>query len=159
MLVGVPKEIKVHEYRVGLTPSSVREMVANGHAVLVQTDAGAGIGASDDDYRRAGAEIAPSADDVYARAEMIVKVKEPQAIERAMLREGQIQEAIVRISELENQGDALYSTVIADLFRADSGRNAMDTMKWKEIYQNLEDACDSCKDFTHIIGNVVIKNA
>jgi alanine dehydrogenase len=90
MLIGVPKEIKVHEYRVGLTPSSVREMAANGHAVLVQTDAGAGIGASDDDYRRAGAEIASSADDVYARAEMIVKVKEPQAIERAMLREGQI---------------------------------------------------------------------
>ena len=57
MLVGVPKEIKVHEYRVGLTPSSVREMVARGHKVLVQTDAGVGIGASDDDYRRAGAEI------------------------------------------------------------------------------------------------------
>jgi alanine dehydrogenase len=90
MLVGVPKEIKVHEYRVGLTPSSVREMVAHGHAVLVQTDAGGGIGASDDDYRRAGAEIAAAADDVFRRADMIVKVKEPQAIERAMLRDGQI---------------------------------------------------------------------
>jgi alanine dehydrogenase len=90
MLVGVPKEIKVHEYRVGLTPSSVREMVMHGHAVVVQTDAGAGIGASDDDYRRAGAQIAASADEVFARAEMIVKVKEPQAIERAMLRDGQI---------------------------------------------------------------------
>jgi alanine dehydrogenase len=90
MRVGVPKEIKVHEYRVGLTPSSVREMVGRGHAVAVQTDAGAGIGASDDDYRRAGAEIATSAAVVFARAEMIVKVKEPQAIERAMLREGQI---------------------------------------------------------------------
>lgn len=90
MRVGVPKEIKVHEYRVGLTPSSVREMVEHGHAVMVQTDAGAGIGAGDDEYRRAGAEIATSADEVFARAEMIVKVKEPQAIERAMLREGQI---------------------------------------------------------------------
>lgn len=90
MRVGVPKEIKVHEYRVGLTPSSVREMVANGHTVLVQTDAGSGIGASDDDYRRAGAEIASAADDVFSRADMIVKVKEPQAIERAMLRDGQI---------------------------------------------------------------------
>jgi alanine dehydrogenase len=90
MLVGVPKEIKVHEYRVGLTPSSVREMTAHGHAVLVQTDAGSGIGATDDDYRRAGAEIAGSAEEVFRRAEMIVKVKEPQAIERAMLREGQI---------------------------------------------------------------------
>jgi len=90
MLVGVPKEIKVHEYRVGLTPSSVREMVAHGHQVLVQTDAGIGIGADDGDYRRAGAEIAASAEDVFRRAEMIVKVKEPQAIERAMLRDGQI---------------------------------------------------------------------
>jgi alanine dehydrogenase len=90
MLVGVPKEIKVHEYRVGLTPSSVREMVARGHKVLVQTDAGLGIGASDDDYRRAGAEIAASAEEVFRKAEMVVKVKEPQAIERAMLREGQI---------------------------------------------------------------------
>jgi len=90
MLVGVPKEVKVHEYRVGLTPSSVREMTAHGHTVLVQTDAGVGIGASDDDYRRAGAEIAASADEVFTRAELIVKVKEPQAPERAMLREGQI---------------------------------------------------------------------
>jgi alanine dehydrogenase len=90
MLVGVPKEIKVHEYRVGLTPSSVREIVMHRHSVLVQTDAGAGIGATDDDYRRAGAEVSSTADEVFARAEMIVKVKEPQPIERAMLREGQI---------------------------------------------------------------------
>ncbi len=90
MLIGVPKEIKVHEYRVGMTPSSVREAVAHGHQVLVETNAGAGIGASDEDYRRAGASIAASADDVFARAEMIVKVKEPQAVERARLREGQV---------------------------------------------------------------------
>ena len=77
MLVGVPKEIKVHEYRVGLTPSSVREMTMHNHEVLVQTDAGAGIGATDEDYRRAGAQIAASAEEVFKRAEMIVKVKEP----------------------------------------------------------------------------------
>ena len=90
MQIGVPTEIKVHEYRVGMTPASVREAVSNGHRVLVQTDAGGGIGASDDDYRRAGADIAASADEVFARAEMIVKVKEPQAVERARLREGQV---------------------------------------------------------------------
>jgi alanine dehydrogenase len=90
MLIGVPKEIKNHEYRVGLTPSSVRELVAHGHQVLVQRDAGAGIGASDDDYARAGATLAPDAASIFAKAEMVVKVKEPQAGERKMLREGQI---------------------------------------------------------------------
>jgi alanine dehydrogenase len=90
MLIGLPKEIKNHEYRVGLTPSSVRELVAHGHQVLVQRAAGAGIGASDDDYVRAGASLADDAATVFAKAEMIVKVKEPQAAERRMLREGQI---------------------------------------------------------------------
>jgi alanine dehydrogenase len=90
MKIGVPKEIKVHEYRVGLTPSSVREAVAHGHSVIVQAQAGAGIGASDEDYRKAGAEIASSAEDVFQRADMIVKVKEPQAAERKLLREGQV---------------------------------------------------------------------
>jgi alanine dehydrogenase len=90
MLIGVPKEIKVHEYRVGLTPASVQEFMANGHRVLVETGAGAGIGSSDDDYRAAGAEITADAADLFARAEMIVKVKEPQANERRMLRPGQI---------------------------------------------------------------------
>ncbi len=90
MLIGVPKEIKVHEYRVGLTPSSVRELVLHRHAVIVQAGAGAGIGADDADYARAGAELVADAAEVFARAEMVVKVKEPQAAERAMLREGQI---------------------------------------------------------------------
>ena len=90
MKIGVPKEIKNHEYRVGLTPSSVREIAAHGHSVLVETGAGAGIGASDADYSKAGATIMGSAAEVFAKAEMIVKVKEPQAVERAMLREGQI---------------------------------------------------------------------
>lgn len=86
MLVGVPKEIKNHEYRVGLTPDSVREVVAHGHGVVVETNAGVGIGASDADYIAAGASILPTAADVFAKAEMIVKVKEPQAVERKMLR-------------------------------------------------------------------------
>ncbi len=90
MIIGVPKEIKNHEYRVGLTPSSVHECVAHGHKVLVETNAGNGIGASDQDYQAVGATIINSASDIFKQADMIVKVKEPQAIERAMLREGQI---------------------------------------------------------------------
>ncbi len=86
MLVGVPKEIKNHEYRVGLVPAGVRELVHHGHQVLIESGAGAGIGFEDDDYVQAGASIAPDAGTVFEQAEMIVKVKEPQASERAMLR-------------------------------------------------------------------------
>ncbi|MER9594205.1 hypothetical protein [Mesorhizobium sp. M0244] len=78
MRVGCPKEIKNHEYRVGLTPGSVREYVAHGHEVLVETGAGSGIGAGDNAYRAAGATIAKTAADVFAKSDMIVKVKEPQ---------------------------------------------------------------------------------
>ena len=90
MQIGVPREIKVHEYRVGLTPNSAREFVAHGHGVLVESGAGAGIGCADDAYREVGAEIAENAEDIFARADMIVKVKEPQAPERRMLRPGQL---------------------------------------------------------------------
>jgi alanine dehydrogenase len=90
MKIGVPKEIKVHEYRVGLTPSSVREVVAHGHAVLVETQAGAGIGATDADYQRAGATIVGGAAELFGSADMVVKVKEPQAAERRLLRDGQV---------------------------------------------------------------------
>ena len=90
MLIGVPKEIKDHEYRVGLTPDSVNEVVLHGHEVIVERDAGAGIGARDADYEEVGAEIVKNAQAVFERAEMVVKVKEPLAAERAMLREGQI---------------------------------------------------------------------
>ncbi|TRN26831.1 alanine dehydrogenase [Vibrio furnissii] len=90
MIIGVPKEIKNHEYRVGMIPASVRELASHGHQVFVETNAGAGIGFSDDDYIAVGASILPTAADVFAKADMIVKVKEPQAVERAMLREGQI---------------------------------------------------------------------
>jgi alanine dehydrogenase len=90
MLIGIPKEIKNHEYRVGFTPTSVREAVRHGHEVWIQANAGSGIGSSDGDYTAAGAKIIAAAADIFAKADMIVKVKEPQAGERAMLREGQI---------------------------------------------------------------------
>jgi alanine dehydrogenase len=91
MLIGVTKEIKVHEYRVGMTPAGVREAVSHhGHQVLIETQAGAGVGISDQDYIAAGAEIAASAQEVFAKADMIVKVKEPQPAECKQLREGQV---------------------------------------------------------------------
>jgi alanine dehydrogenase len=89
MRIGVPKEIKVHEYRVGLTPAAVRELTSRGHQVLVETLAGDAIGLTDDHYRRVGATIVSNADEVFASAEMIVKVKEPQAAEIRRLRPGQ----------------------------------------------------------------------
>lgn len=90
MLIGVPKEIKVHEYRVGMIPASVRELVTHGHQVMVETNAGAGIGVDDTVYQAAGATIARSAAEVFEKADMIVKVKEPQPNECKMLREGQV---------------------------------------------------------------------
>src|SRR5215467_8485972 len=90
MLIGVPKETKDHEYRVRLVPSAVRELKLAGHQVIVETDAGVGAGLTDADYEAAGAEIVPMADEVFARAELIVKVKEPLPAERRKLRRGQI---------------------------------------------------------------------
>ena len=90
MRIGVPKEIKNNEFRVGVTPGSAREYVSRGHEVLVETNAGAGIGAADAVYEAAGAKILPSAAEVFEKAEMIVKVKEPQPSEWVMLREDQI---------------------------------------------------------------------
>ena len=90
MLLGVPREIKNHEYRVGMTPASVRELTGRDHAVLVEKGAGRGIGLTDSMYVRAGAEIVDTPEDIFARAEMIVKVKEPQPDECRMLRRDQI---------------------------------------------------------------------
>ena len=123
MLVGVPKEIKNNEERVGLTPASVSELSRHGHSIVVETNAGAGIGASNDDYRNAGAHIARDAAEVFAAADMIVKVKEPQAIERAMLREGQTLFAYLHLApdaeqtkDLVNSGATCiaYETVTND---------------------------------------------
>ena len=90
MKIGCPKEIKPQEYRVGLTPHAAREAVAHGHEVIVETQAGGGAGFADADYVAAGARIVDTADEVFAGADLIVKVKEPQAVERARLREGQV---------------------------------------------------------------------
>ncbi len=113
MLLGVPKEIKVHEYRVGMTPASVREVINHGHEVVMETGAGIGIGASNDDYTGAGATIADTAEDVFARADMIVKVKEPQAGERALLRPGQILFTYLHLAPDPDQTkDVVYSGAI-----------------------------------------------
>ncbi len=90
MLIGVPKEVKNHEYRVGLVPASVRELSHHGHSIMVETGAGSGIGVADADYEAAGARIVASQDEVFAEADMVVKVKEPQPFECKKLREGQI---------------------------------------------------------------------
>ena len=90
MLIGVPKEIKNHEYRIGMTPSGVRELVAAGHEVMIQRDGGSAIGLSNEQYEAAGATIIDTPEEIFAKAEMIVKVKEPQPNECKMLRSGQI---------------------------------------------------------------------
>ena len=107
MLIGVPKEIKTREYRVGLTPASVVELVAHGHRVLVETGAGGGIDLGDDLYREAGAEIAATAADIFARADMVLKVKEPQPGECAMLRPGQILFTYLHLAADKPQAEAL----------------------------------------------------
>lgn len=90
MLIGVPREIKNHEYRIGLTPAGVRELVHDGHQVMVEQDGAAAIGFDDAQYREAGAEIVASAEEIFQRADMLIKVKEPQPQEYARLREGQV---------------------------------------------------------------------
>lgn len=108
-------------------------------------------------------EIKESPEPLQKFAEIIVAMVEE--IHRAtglvwdLSNEKKIQDAIVRISVLENDADAIYFSVIADLFKEGSGKTPIEILKWKEIYQGLEDACDECKDFTHVLGNVVIKNA
>src|SRR5580700_2583144 len=114
MLVGVPKEIKDSEYRVGLVPSTVRELTLEGHRVLVQNDAGLGAGLADDAYVAAGAEIAADADRIFAEAELIVKVKEPHAAERRKLRRGQVLFTYLHLApDREQAEDLLASGVIA----------------------------------------------
>jgi alanine dehydrogenase len=110
MHVGVPREIKVHEYRVGLTPPSVMELTARGHKVTVETGAGAGINFTDDDYRRAGAEIAPGPEPIFASADMIVKVKEPQLHECAWLRPGQTLFTYLHLAADKPQAEALMKS-------------------------------------------------
>ncbi|KAF1005941.1 MAG: Alanine dehydrogenase [Luteibacter sp.] len=113
MRIGVPKEIKNHEYRVGLIPSSVQELVHHGHQVLVQANAGIGAGITDEDYKAAGATIVESADQVFADADMIVKVKEPLAVERKKLRKGQILFTYLHLApDLEQTKDLIDSGAV-----------------------------------------------
>jgi len=107
MRIGVPTEIKVHEYRVGLVPAAVRELVAAGHEVAVQSGAGAGIGCSDEDYRAAGARIAPDADAIFRDSQLIVKVKEPQPNECARLRRDQVLFTYLHLAADRAQAEAL----------------------------------------------------
>jgi len=110
MRIGCPKEIKNHEYRVGLTPASVREFTTRGHEVLVQSGAGAAIGLHDEHYAAAGATLVRDAADVFARADMVVKVKEPQPQECAMLREGQILYTYLHLAPDPEQTAALVKS-------------------------------------------------
>jgi len=110
MLVGVPKEIKNHEYRVGLTPSSVRELIVNGHNVIVQKNAAYEIGFSDEQYVAAGAKIIDTAEEIFASADMIVKVKEPQPNECEMLREGQLLYTYLHLAPDPEQTQALIKS-------------------------------------------------
>ena len=107
MKIGVPKEIKVHEYRVGLVPAAVRELVAAGHEVLVERGAGSGVGFDDADYEAVGARIAADARAVFAAADLVVKVKEPQLVECAMLRPGQVLFTYLHLAADRPQAEAL----------------------------------------------------
>lgn len=115
MLVGVPREIKNQEARVGLTPAAVREYVERGHDVCVETGAGAGIGADDEAYLAAGAKIAATAGDVFAHADMIVKVKEPQAEEWGQLREGQILFTYLHLAPDPDQTEGLLNSGVTSI--------------------------------------------
>ena len=116
MLIGVPKEIKNHEYRIGLTPAGARELVGHGHQVIVQRGGGTQIGLTDEMYEKAGARIVDTAEEIFGRADMIIKVKEPQPGECAMLREGQILYTYLHLAPDPQQTAALVksgSTAIA----------------------------------------------
>jgi alanine dehydrogenase len=110
MRIGVPREIKVHEYRVGLVPAGVRELTAAGHEVIVETGAGEGIGLADAEYRAAGAAIAGSAAEVFAKGQLIVKVKEPQPAECRMLRAGQVLFTYLHLAADAQQAHALMAS-------------------------------------------------
>jgi uncharacterized protein len=107
-------------------------------------------------------ELAESPPELRELAEILVEmVGEIERITECvwnLSRERELQQSIVRISDLENRADVLYNKVIADLFRP-NGRDPLQIMKWKEIYEGLENACDQCKDYTHVVGNIIVKNA
>ncbi|WP_271439872.1 alanine dehydrogenase [Pontixanthobacter luteolus] len=122
MRIGCPKEIKNHEYRVGLTPESARELIADGNEVWIESGAGLGIGAIDAEYVDAGAKIVDGPDPIFAECEMVVKVKEPQAVERAKLREGQILYTYLHLApDPEQTNDLVKSGVTAIAYETVTG--------------------------------------
>ena len=124
MLIGCPKEIKPQEFRVGLTPNAAFEAIAHGHQVIIETGAGIGAGFTDDDYTKIGAEIVDTAEEIFGRSEMVVKVKEPQAIERRQLREGQILFTYLHLAPDPSQTrDLLDSGVTAIAYETVTDRN------------------------------------
>jgi len=124
MRIGVPREIKVHEYRVGMVPAGVRELTAAGHEVLIESGAGNGIGVDDAQFREAGAAIAANAAEVFQRAEMVIKVKEPQAAECAMLRPGQVLFTYLHLAADPEQARGLIkSGATAIAYETVTGRN------------------------------------
>lgn len=124
MLIGVPKEIKNHEYRIGMTPSGVRELVVNGHQVMVQKNGGTAIGLTDEMYIKAGAEIVETPEEIFQRADMIVKVKEPQPNECEMLREGQVLFTYLHLAPDPKQTELLVqSKSIAIAYETVTDRN------------------------------------
>ncbi len=124
MLIGCPKEIKPQEFRVGLTPNAAQEAIAHGHDVIIETGAGAEAGFEDDAYRSLGAQVVDSAEEVFARAEMVVKVKEPQAVERKRLREGQVLFTYLHLAPDPDQTrDLLDSGVTAIAYETVTDRN------------------------------------
>lgn len=124
MLIGVPKEIKNHEYRAGMVPGSVREVIAHGHKVVVETNAGAGIGFTDEDYIEAGATILDTPEEVFAKADMIVKVKEPLAEERKLLRKDQILFTYLHLAPDQPQTeDLVKSGAVCIAYETVTGRN------------------------------------
>ena len=130
MRVGTPREIKNHEYRVGLTPESVRELTAHGHEIWVETGAGLGIGAEDTEYIDAGATIAATAAEVFEKSEMVVKVKEPQAVERAMLREGQILFTYLHLApDPEQTADLVKSKATCIAYETVTGTGGLPLLK------------------------------
>jgi len=124
MLIGSPKEIKAQEHRVGLVPSSVKELVAHGHQVIIETGAGAGINFSDEDYTQAGAAIRGSAKEIFEQADMIIKVKEPQLSECAMLRENQVLFTYLHLAPDPKQAQGLMdSGCVAIAYETVTGRD------------------------------------
>ena len=110
MIIGVPKEIKPSEYRVGITPSTASRLIEENHTVLIQKDSGEGIGATDDDYKKVGADVIDSPEEIFKRSDMIVKVKEPQEIEWKMLKKDQIIFTYIHLAADPNQAKGLIDS-------------------------------------------------